>query len=138
MGELIQFPSTTADTTVWRGCWACGLVLFDDEISLCTDCDLALNGEPAPTPPGVKPIAFYLKPFGPDGIAQLAAAIVEAGVAHTEEQAAGWARDHHLDAQVHARYVGDVRGRAVVEYSDRCQRDAQQLGVQLGWAKADR
>lgn len=141
MGDLISlFPAPAApdrnDTVdVWRGCWACGLVLFDDELTLCSDCDRQLNNEPAPTPPKGRPLAFYLKRFGADGIALMAAAITETGVAQAEEHAASWAVDHQLDDTARATYVGDVRGRAELEYSDRCQRDVQLLGVQLGWVK---
>lgn len=139
MGDLVRlFPTPPAsdrnDTgEVWRGCWACGLLLFDDEPTLCTDCDARLNNQPAPTPAKGKPLGFYLKSFGPDGIALMAAAITETGVAQAEEHAAAWAADHHLDEKARSTYVGDVRGRALAGYSDRCQRDVQHLGEQLNW-----
>lgn len=140
MGDVIQFPAPAAleanDTAVvWRGCWSCGLVLFDDEPTLCTDCATVLDRTPAPTPPDGRPLAFYLKHFRPDGIALLAQAIIETGVAQAEEHAAAWADEHHLDAAARARFVGDVRGRALAEYTSRCQTDAELLGHTLGWGR---
>lgn len=129
-------PPASYTTEVWRGCWACGLVLFHDEPDLCTDCHHHLNNPPAPTPPKARPLYSYLKHFGPQGIALMAAGIVETGADRAEEHAANWAADH-LEPGERARYVGDVRGRALREYSDRCQQDVQLLGAQLGW-KQDR
>lgn len=145
MGDLIVFPTppgpTANDTDVilWRGCWACGLILFDDELpaGLCTECDLDLNRTP-PAPEGKqRPLAFYLRHIRPETLHSMTVAIIETGTTQAETAAAEWAIDHHLDDRARAAYVGDVRGRATLELSVRCHDDAQVLGAQLGWWKGE-
>lgn len=139
MGDLVPFPAPAGPPASYtdgiRGCWACGLVLFDDEHErgLCDPCDYLLNTPATPPTDRQKPLAWYLRHLGPDGLRTMAEAIVETGVTTAEEQAAEWARDHQLDSRTASTFVGDVRGRAHVEYSQRCHRDGQAIGELLGW-----
>lgn len=140
MGDLLHFPAPPAPganhTDVIRGCWACGLILFDDEPDgLCTDCDRALNAPPVPAAGDEKPLWTYLKHLRPETLRSMADAITETGVTTAEEAAAEWAIAHQLDERARATYVGTVRGVALVEYSQRCHDDAQQLGAYFGWWK---
>src|SRR4051812_14088422 len=132
MGDLLLLPVPAGPppsytTEVWRGCWACGLVLFDDEPDLCTDCNHTLNTPAVPPAGKQRPLTWYLRHITPDTLRTMCDTIAEAGVTHAEEGAAGWAAEH-LDGRERSTYVGDVRGRALLEYSTRCAADVQEHG----------
>lgn len=137
MGDVIAFPTPAGppanDTgEVWRGCWACGQLLFDDEPDLCTDCNHSLNA-PAVAPVGKQHrLAWHLRHITPDTLRGMCDAITETGVTRAEEGAQAWAADH-LDLTERASFIGAVRGRAQLEYATRCAADVQQHGQTMGW-----
>lgn len=137
MGDLLLLPAPPAPDAnhtgeVWRGCWACGLLVFDDEGDLCPDCNQALNTPARPPAGNEHPMAWYLRHIGPDTLRTMCDAIVETGVTHAEEGAASWAAEH-LDGRERSTYVGTVRGRAQLEYAMRCAGDVQEHGRIMGW-----
>jgi hypothetical protein len=139
MGTLLHLPTPPSPTPnhtdeVWRGCWACGLVLFDDEPDLCTDCNIALNRPPTPPASQQRPLTWYLRHITPDTLRAMCDTITETAVTHAEEGAAAWAAEH-LDGRQRATYIGSVRGRAQTEYAMRCHADAQAHGQAMGWAR---
>jgi len=137
VGDVIRFPLQAAPAAnhtrvVWRGCWACGQLLFDDEPDLCPDCHHQLHHPPVETT-GKRAhlLAWYLRHLRGDDIVGMASAIVDAGVEHAEAAAAAWAADHGLDGRARVRYVGSVRAACEANLTERCFDDAQQLGRRL-------
>lgn len=154
MGDIIHLPTPAAPTAndsgvTWRGCWHCGLVLFDDEDELCVDCRTELEHEPPATTRrwiwadtdghwllshGIRPSYEYLRgSIRPETIARMASTIVEAGVDRAETRAQEWAADHLDDKAAQHAYVGDVRGRCREHLAMVCHLDAQTLGERMGW-----